>query len=78
MRLPWVPDNEPELEQKYGCALPAAWMDHMRIRPAGLKAAFQDMNADTGANFQAIVGAAPFTVASIYSGSLAQMSVKVR
>ena len=73
-----LPDNEPELDQKYGCALPAAWLDHLRIRPAGLRAAFEDMNADTGAGLALTVLAAPFVVASQYSGSLAQLSVQVR
>lgn len=70
-------DNEPELDQKWGCALPAAWLDHMRIRPAALRAVFDDMNADTGAGLQIFIGAAPFIVAAKYYGSLAQLTVQV-
>ena len=31
-------DNEPENDQKYGCASPAAWADHIQIRSGALQA----------------------------------------
>lgn len=71
------PDNEPELDQKYGCALPAAWLDHLRIRSAALRAVFADMNADTRAGRKLTIIAAPFSMASNYKNSLGQLSVKV-
>jgi hypothetical protein len=33
-----VADNEPENDQQYGCASPAAWADHLQIRSGALQA----------------------------------------
>ena len=70
-------DNEPELQRKYGCIGNASWVDHLRIRTAALRAVYADMNTDTQAGRKLSVYAAPFSVASRYNNSLAQLSVQV-
>ena len=71
-------DNEPDREAaKFGCALPAAWLDHLRIRSAALLAVFADMNMDAGSKLKLIIGAAPVSSTPVYTGSIAEITAKV-